>query len=81
MKFDILFSEGDFAGVGPAFIYAGVTPGFWKTGYHTRFILFVLKGFKTVFNNGIDNGIPLYVAIIPNHDDNDSVVSYSHMRT
>ena len=45
------------------------------------FFLIVLKGFTTVFNDGIDNGSPLYVAIIPNHDGNDSVVSYSHMRT
>ena len=29
----------------------------------------------------IDNGIPLDVAIVPNNDGNDSVVSYSHMRT
>ena len=55
----------------PAFEKPGITPGFF---------LIVLKGFTTVFNDGIDNGIPLDVAIIPNYDGNDSVVPYSHMR-
>ena len=55
-------------------------PVFEKTGI-TPVLLIFLKGFKTVFNDGIDNGSPLYVAMVPNNDGNDSVVSYSHMRT
>ena len=47
----------------------------------TPFFLIFLKGFITVFNDGIDNGSPLDVAIILNHDGNDSFVSYSNMRT
>ena len=55
-------------------------PVFEKPGITSFFFVF-LKGFTTVFNDGIDNGSPLDVAIIPNHDRNDSVVSYRHMRT
>ena len=68
-------------GVRPAFIYAGVTPVFFKSGITPGFFRIVLKGFKMLAHDGIDNGSPLDVTIIPNYDGNDSAVSYSHMRT
>ena len=81
MKFDISFSEGDLMPVWDPHLFMRVSrPGFEKPGI-TPVFFNVLKGFKTVFNDGIDNGIPLDVAIIPKNDGNDSVVSYSHMRT
>ena len=56
----------------PVFEKPDITPGFFRI---------VLKGIKMVSHDGIDHGIPLDVAIIPNYDGNDSAVSYSHMRT
>ena len=68
-------------GCGTRIYLCGCHARFLKNRVSHPFFLIVLKGFTTVFNDGIDNGSPLDVAIIPNHDGNDSVVSYSHMRT
>ena len=68
-------------GCGTRIYLCGCHARFLKNRVSHPFLLIFLKGFKTVFNDGIDNGSPLDVAIIPNHDGNDSVVSYIHMRT
>ena len=78
----ISFSDGHFMRVWDPHLFMWVSrPVFEKPGITPVFVLIVLKGFTMVFNDGIDNRSPLYVAIIPNHDGNDSVVSYSHMIT
>ena len=77
----VLFSEGDFMRVWDPHLFLRVLrPVFEKPGITPGFFLIVLKGFTTVFNDSIDNGSPLDVAIIPNYDGNDSVGPYSHMR-
>ena len=75
------FSEGDFMRVWDLHLFMRVSRPVLKKRVSHPFFLIVLKGFKTVFNDGIDKESPLDVVIIPNHDGNDSVVSYSHMRT
>ena len=58
------FSEGDFMRVWDPHLFIRVSrPVFEKPGIAPVFLI-VLKGFTTVFNGGIDNGSPLYVAII-----------------
>ena len=81
-KLRLSFSKVDIMRVWDLHLFMLVShPVFEKTGITPGFFRIVLKGFKMVSHDGIDNGSPLDVAIIPNYDDNDSAVSYSHTRT
>ena len=77
----VSFSEGDIMRVWDPHLFMRVShPVFEKPGITPGFFRIFLKGFKMVSHDGIDNGSPLDVVILPNYDGNDSSVSYSHMR-
>ena len=68
----VSFSEGDIMRVWNTHLFMRVShPVFEKSGITPGFFRIVLKGCKMVSHDGIDNGSPLYVVIIPNHDGND----------
>ena len=76
------FSEGDIMRVWDPHLFMRVShPVFEKLGITPGFFRIVLLGFNMVSHDGIDNGSPLYVVIIPKYDGNESYVSCSHMRT